>query len=217
MDFILKVIAKIYNSRYFLNNPYILKAKHPNFSEKPHLVDYEVTIKNKNCLLEESIVENFQNDKTKIDIADETYIRGELLIFKYGGEIEIGTNCYIGKGTKIWSGDSIKIGNNVLISHNCNIIDTDSHEIEAKERAERYKELIKNGHWESKGNINTKPIIIKDYAWISFNATIMKGVTIGEGAIIGAGSVVTKDVPDYCLAVGNPARIIKNLKTEKNA
>ena len=52
-------------------------------------------------------------------------------------------------------------------------------------------------------------MIIKDYAWISYNACILKGVTIGEGAIIGAGSVVTKDVPDYAVVVGVPAKVVK--------
>lgn len=54
-----------------------------------------------------------------------------------------------------------------------------------------------------------KPIVIKDGAHIGIGAIIMPGVTIGEGAIIGAGSVVTKDIPPYCVAVGAPARVIK--------
>lgn len=54
-----------------------------------------------------------------------------------------------------------------------------------------------------------KPVIIKDFVWCGANVTITPGVTIGEGAIIGAGSVVTKDVPDYAIVGGNPAKIIK--------
>ena len=55
-----------------------------------------------------------------------------------------------------------------------------------------------------------KPIVIKDGAHIGIGAIIMPGVTIGEGAVIGAGAVVTKDVPAYCVAVGAPARVIKD-------
>ncbi|MNY31041.1 putative acetyltransferase [compost metagenome] len=55
----------------------------------------------------------------------------------------------------------------------------------------------------------TKPIVIGDNAWIGANCVITAGVTIGKHAIIGAASVVTKDVPDYSVAVGNPARVIK--------
>ena len=59
------------------------------------------------------------------------------------------------------------------------------------------------------------PIVIKDYAWISFGAIILKGVTIGEGAIVAAGSVVVNSVPDYCVVAGNPAVVVKELKKEQ--
>ena len=55
-----------------------------------------------------------------------------------------------------------------------------------------------------------KPIVIKDGAHIGIGAIIMPGVTIGEGAVIGAGSVVTRDIPPYCVAVGAPAKVIKD-------
>jgi galactoside O-acetyltransferase len=49
--------------------------------------------------------------------------------------------------------------------------------------------------------------------WIGFNVSVLKGVTIEEGAVIGACSVVTRDIPPYALAVGNPARVIRTLKS----
>jgi acetyltransferase-like isoleucine patch superfamily enzyme len=55
-------------------------------------------------------------------------------------------------------------------------------------------------------------ILIKKGAHIGIGAIIMPGVTIGEGAVIGAGSVVTKDIPDYCIAFGVPARVVKEFK-----
>ncbi len=72
--------------------------------------------------------------------------------------------------------------------------------------------MLQNGHPKDKGEIVTAPITIKDYAWISYNVSILKGVTIGKGAIIGAGTVVTHDIPDFCIAAGNPAKIIRTLK-----
>jgi acetyltransferase-like isoleucine patch superfamily enzyme len=54
-----------------------------------------------------------------------------------------------------------------------------------------------------------RPVVIKDFVWCGANVTIVPGVTIGEGVVIGAGSVVTKDVPDYAVIGGNPAKIIK--------
>lgn len=114
--------------------------------------------------------------------------------------------------SKIWSGESIKIGNNVLISHNVNIIDSNSHELNYLERADGYVNLITKGHPKEKGSIKTKPIVIEDYAWINFNSIILKGVTVGKGAIIAAGSVVTNDVPPFTLVAGNPAVIIKKIQ-----
>ena len=61
-----------------------------------------------------------------------------------------------------------------------------------------------------------KPVLIREYAWVGAGATILPGVCIGRHAIVGAGSVVTKDVPDHAVAVGNPAKVIKMLDKEKN-
>lgn len=63
--------------------------------------------------------------------------------------------------------------------------------------------------------IKTGEIHIKKNAWIGARVNILPGVTIGEGAIVGTGSVVTKDVPDHCVAVGNPPRVVKRLNAEK--
>lgn len=178
-------------------------------------IDYHNTILyNKAIFYHDSQVKNMQNNPQKITVGNGSHVRGELLICAYGGEIIIGNNCYIGDHTRIWSGEKIFIGNDVLISHNVNVIDTNSHELDHIERALRYKELVTKGHWKNKGSIISSSIIIKDFAWINFNAIILKGVTIGEGAIVAAGAVVTKDVPDYVVVAGNPAVIVKYLKNK---
>ena len=56
-----------------------------------------------------------------------------------------------------------------------------------------------------------KPVVIKNGAIVSVGCIIIAGVTIGKNSIVGAGSVVSQDIPDYCIAVGNPARIIKKI------
>ncbi len=160
----------------------------------------------------ETIISNMQNNPDNIAIGVNTHIRGTLLIYKYGGKITIGNNSYVGDGSRIWSGEKITIGNDVLIAHNVNVIDTQAHELDASERSQRYLELIKKGPWTNKGNIETKAITIHNKAWISFNAIILKGVTIGEGAIVAAGSVVTKDVAPYTMVAGNPAVFVKKVK-----
>ncbi|WP_121567287.1 DapH/DapD/GlmU-related protein [Petrotoga sp. Shatin.DS.tank11.9.2.9.3] len=60
-----------------------------------------------------------------------------------------------------------------------------------------------------------KPVIIKDFVWIGANVSITPGVTIGEGAIVGMGAVVTKDIPNYAIVGGNPAKVIKYRNIEK--
>jgi len=162
----------------------------------------------------EADVQNIPKIKEKIKIGKYSRIRGTLIILPYGGKITIGENCFVGMNSKIWSGDSIEIGNNVLISHLVNIVDTNSHEVDHLERAQGYKKLFTEGHPKEKGSIETAPIVIQDYAWISFGVSILKGVTIGEGAIVAAGSVVIKDVPPYTLVAGNPAKVKKELKPE---
>jgi acetyltransferase-like isoleucine patch superfamily enzyme len=163
-------------------------------------------------LYPESTVTNMQENPKNITLGNNTHVRGTLLIFNYGGKITLGNNCYLGDASRIWSGEEIIIGNDVLIAHGVNIVDTQAHEINAIERSDRYLQLISSGPWKNKGSIQTKPIIIKDKVWISFNSIILKGVTIGEGAIIAAGSVVTKDVAPYTMVAGNPAVFIKNVE-----
>lgn len=60
--------------------------------------------------------------------------------------------------------------------------------------------------------VKCKPVLIKKNAWIGARAIIMPGVTIGENAVVGSGSVVTKDVPDNTIVVGNPARILRTIE-----
>lgn len=156
-------------------------------------------------------INDYQRNRKNLMLGKNCHVRGELQIFAYGGYIQMGDFVFVGEGSRIWSGNHIQIGNHVLISHNVNIIDTNSHELDHLERAQGFQDLLQNGHPKNKGSILTAPIIIEDYAWISFNVIILKGVKIGKGAIIAAGSVVTEDVPEFTMVAGNPARVIKQL------
>jgi acetyltransferase-like isoleucine patch superfamily enzyme len=156
----------------------------------------------------ESTIHNLQTNPKKIVIGSNSHIRGELLVFAHGGEILIGDYCFIGEHSKIWSAANIRIGNYVLIAHNVNIHDNISHPIAPEERRRHTEAIINYGHPKTNLNLKEEPIVIHDDAWIGFNATILKGVTIGKGAIIGACTLITEDVPDFAIVVGNPARII---------
>lgn len=160
-------------------------------------------------------VSNASGVQKKVRLGKQTILMGELLIFGYGGEIEIGEQSFVGEGTKIWSGDQVKIGNYVFISHNCNILDSNTHEINHIERMNAHKYRLANGlNTKLKGNIKTAPITIADHVWIGCNSVVLKGVKIGKGAIVAAGSVVTKDVDAFTLVGGNPAKFIKSIVDE---
>jgi acetyltransferase-like isoleucine patch superfamily enzyme len=133
------------------------------------------------------------------------------------GEVKIGSNTFIG-GSTIICAEKIDIGNDVLVSWGCTIIDNDAHSLNWENRRDDVVDWKRGlsehtpGQYKQWRNVATDQISIGDKAWIGFNAIILKGVVIGEGAVVGAGSVVTRDVPAYTLVAGNPATVIKELR-----
>lgn len=114
--------------------------------------------------------------------------------------IFLGENSYINGGfIQASKNAKIIIGDNVLISYNVHLR-TDMHTY-----SNPYQNILEQGHTE-------KDIIIKDDVWIGYGSQIMAGVTVGKGSVIAAGSVVTKDVEDYSVVGGVPAKIIKYRK-----
>lgn len=91
----------------------------------------------------------------------------------------------------------VKIGDRVLFGPFVSIFAA-THETDVQSRRE--------------GVEYAKPVIIGDDCWIGGNTTIMPGVTIGKGCTIGAGSVVTKDIPDFSVAIGSPAKVVKKVE-----
>jgi acetyltransferase-like isoleucine patch superfamily enzyme len=198
-SFIKHICYKIYQVGYF-------ESKKRDLAQK--LIDYNdrVLFVNAESLIEAKI-SYFQTGSNKIKIGENSLVKGELLVFKHGGEIVIGDYSLVGEGSRIWSSVKVTIGNRVLISHNVNIHDNVSHPLDSKERHDDYKRNLENG-LQTDLKINEAEVNISDDVWIGFNATILKGVNIGKGAIIGANTVVTKDVPAYSIVIGNPQQII---------
>lgn len=149
-------------------------------------------------LAPEAIIENGAGVSERILIGDSSFVRGKLLTFPHGGAIQIGSWCYIGHRTEIWSMESVTIGNRVLIAHGVSIVDTTAHSLDPQERHRSFQQIITRGmptepeFWSS---VYTAPVIIEDDVWISFNATILKGVRIGAGSVVAAGAMVTHDIP----------------------
>jgi len=154
---------------------------------------------------------NVSNDRNKIRIGENSRIMGDLLTVHQDGEIIIGDNCFLGPQSRIWATKKIQIGNRVLISHNVNVHDNNSHPIDWQLRHKEFVRFLKTGKHEGV-DLESQDIIIEDDVWIGFNSVILKGVRIGRGAIIGAGSLVVKDVEPWTVNVGNPLRCVKKLQ-----
>jgi acetyltransferase-like isoleucine patch superfamily enzyme len=164
-------------------------------------------------LLPDARVENLSENPSLISVGSGSVLRGQLLVFPHGGKISIGKDCYLGDDSRIWSADSVTIGDRVYISHNVNIHDTNSHSISSEFRHKHFLEIMSNGHpKENSVDIVSRALIIEDDVWIGFNSVILKGVKIGRGSIVAAGSVVTKDIPPFSIVAGNPAQVIRKLE-----
>lgn len=118
--------------------------------------------------------------------------------------LSIGENCYIGRHSQIEC--DAEIGNNVLMANQVAFVGRYDHHYQHVGTPTRLAVQIRDAHYDWKGA--TMKVTVKDDVWIGYGAILLSGVTIGEGAIVASGAVVTKDVPEYMIAGGNPARVI---------
>jgi len=143
-----------------------------------------------------------------ISVGDGTYIASGVQLTawdthngsRYAPSITIGNHCAIRNYCHITAINSISIGDNLLTGTNVLITDN-SH---GQSTREHMSLPFTKRPMCSKG-----PVVIGNNVWLGNNVCVMPGVTIGDGAIIGANSVVTHDVPPFCVAAGIPAKVIK--------
>ena len=110
----------------------------------------------------------------------------------------------------------MKLADNVFINSNCLAMARGGITIEDDVMLAGNVQLLSNNHDEYERQIITcEEIRIKKGAWIGAGASILAGVTVGKYAIVGAGAIVTKDVPDYAVVVGAPAKVVKTLDKDK--
>lgn len=145
---------------------------------------------------------------SSLSIGEGSIVEAALVADRSGASIHIGSNTFIGESVII-SAERIEIGDDVLISWGCSIVDHDSHALDWDQRRNDVRRWYKGEKdWDK---IKIGAIKIADRSWLGFNCIVLKGATVGEGAVVGAGSVVTKDVMPYTLVAGNPARLIRDL------
>jgi len=132
-------------------------------------------------------------------IGDNSMIEDFSTINNGVGAVSIGANSLVGLGNVIIG--PVTIGNDVILAQH----------IVASGLNHNYQDIQQPIH---KQGVSVAPIVIEDECWIGANAVVTAGVTIGRHSVIAAGAVVTKDVPPYSVAVGNPARVIKKYDPE---
>lgn len=129
-------------------------------------------------------------------VADDEIIVNQPFYCDYGKQIRVGKRFFANFNLTVLDEARVTIGDDCFIGPNVSIY-TACHSTDPVERNTRRE-------W-------AEPVTIGDNVWIGGSVTILPGVTIGSNVTIGAGSVVTKDIPDNVVAVGNPCKVIKNL------
>ena len=178
---------------------------------------------------------NFVNyiDNMKLTEAEgKTKIRDEQLLFEFNHAKPFTKEFYrildelfyhqIGEGSTVSTQltvvapQNVRIGKSVYVMNGVLLMASGGIIIEDYALVAAHAKIISNDHDPYyRPALTCKPVIIKEGAWIGAGAAIMKGVTVGKYAIIGSNSVVTKDIPDYAVAVGVPAKVIKYLDPNK--
>ncbi len=115
----------------------------------------------------------------------------------------IGKRCLIGRGSSLVAHRSIEIGDDVFFGPNVYVTDQNHDNTDPAKPV-------------GAQHATEKPVVIGDGSWIGTNAVILPGVRIGRNATVGAGAVVTRDVPDHAVAVGNPARLLPGPATRSD-
>lgn len=129
-------------------------------------------------------------------VADDEIIVNQPFYCDYGKQIRVGKRFFANFNLTILDEARVTIGDDCFIGPNVSMY-TACHSTDPVERNTRRE-------W-------AEPVTIGDNVWIGGSVTILPGVTIGSNVTIGAGSVVTRDIPDNVVAVGNPCKVIKNL------
>jgi acetyltransferase-like isoleucine patch superfamily enzyme len=142
-----------------------------------------------------------------LNIEAQTQVIGTLIFERENASISIGKRVFI--SGSIIAAQRVDIGDDVLVSWGTTIVDHNSHSTSFTLRSNDAVDWLEGKKdWT---HVKIAPVKISNKVWIGFNCIILKGVTIGEGAVVGAGSVVTKDVPQWTIVAGNPARVIREI------
>lgn len=140
-------------------------------------------------------------------IGQGTLIRSHSDLFSSEqGELVIGEGCDIGNRARIAAGRSVVLGSHVLTGPNVTIIDYNH----------QYRDPSVPIMHQGNTSYEEMGIEIGEGSWIGANAVVVGHVNIGKHCVVGANSVVIRDIPDYSVAVGNPAKVVKRFDFSQN-
>jgi len=147
-----------------------------------------------------------------LTIGEGSILEGAIAFEREGAAVVIGRDTFVGS-SQIVCASRIEIGDDVLVSWGCTILDHNSHSTVWRDRAKDVKEWYRGRKdW---SNVVSLPVKLGNKCWVGMHSIILKGVEVGEGAIVAAGSIVTKDIPPWTIAGGNPARVIREIPADE--
>lgn len=144
----------------------------------------------------------------RLSLGVNSSVRSTIVFERPFSAVSIGDRTFVGGGL-ISVANKVLIGDDVMLAWGFTITDHNSHSLRFSERKKDVAlYILGEKDW---SGVAVGDVSICDKVWVGFGVNILKGVTIGEGAIIAAGAVVTKDVPPWTVAAGNPAKIIREI------
>lgn len=180
------------HERMLAGDPYI--ADDPQLEERSHrardLADAYNRTTSRQAPLQRRLLEELLGE-----VGEDTVLRPPLYV-DYGDNIRVGARTFANYGLTALDVAAITIGDDVQIGPHVQLL-TPTHPVEAGPRRDK---------WES-----ALPITIGDNVWLGGGVVVCPGVTIGDNTVVGAGAVVTRDLPANVVAVGNPARVVRDV------
>ncbi|MCL5986656.1 MAG: acyltransferase [Actinobacteria bacterium] len=157
---------------------------------------HKITIGRGTIIDDNAVLDAKGDARSSLTIGDNCFISSFSILTMKNGKISLGDNVRVGTFCRLAISTNLTIEDDVMIASHC-YIGIESYRYSGHQEIKKMGKELKGG------------VLLKKGCWIGAGSMIFDGVTVGEGSIVGAGSLVMDDVPDYCVAYGSPAKIVK--------
>lgn len=188
----------------------IVRSK-PQINLLQDLLENGNLIIGENCTLDNLNIQKYQLQKgyCNVEIGTNCFLENSITLFSEKSKVNIGDRVYLGPNTNINCRNQIFIGDDVMFSWGCTLMDTNAHSLISEDRKNDVVDWKKGWQFKDWSVVQSQKIMIGNKCWIGFNSIILKGVILGEGCVVASGSVVTKSFEPFSIIGGNPAKFIK--------